>query len=261
MDESQKNGDKVSCLIVTANRKHLLRRSLLSYKNQTHDNTEVVVVDNGHETVDDLLTEFSSDEVQYVRIEPSDDNILGDLRNISLEQATGDYLICWDDDDWFHPERVEVQLETLKEGFDACCLTGNIFHIDNEKFMEHPYIGSLPNGSPSSIMHRKSSNIRYPSLPREEDTVYLNQWREEKRYKQLDLSYSYLFVRVFHGTNVSGKKHFLRRLKNSPKRWLQYMWHDKIKGDIFGHPKFKLSKKELESFQMFLEDSRKLGIL
>ncbi|MGM0547277.1 MAG: glycosyltransferase family 2 protein [Bacteroidota bacterium] len=261
MDNAQVNDDRVSCLIVTADRKQLLRRALLSYKNQTHKNKEVVVVDNGHETVDDLLKDFSADEVQYVRIEPSDDNILGDLRNISLEQATGDFLVCWDDDDWFHPERIEVELNTLKQGYDACCLTGNIFHIDSEKFMEHPYIGSLPDGSPSSIMHRRDDNIRYPSLPRGEDTEYLNKWIKNKRYKQLDLSYSYLFVRVFHGTNVSGKKHFLRRLKNSPKRWLQYMWHAKIKGDVFGHPKFDLTEKEQEAFNMFLEDSRKLGIL
>lgn len=258
---SQDNNDKVSCLVVTADRKHLLRRSLLSFKNQTYPNKEVVVIDNGHETVDDLLTDFSSDEVVYVRIDPSPDNILGDLRNISLDKATGNYMICWDDDDWFHPERIAVELQALRQGYDACCLTGNIFHIDSEEFMDHPYIGLLPDGSPSSIMHRRDDDIRYPSLSREEDTVYLNKWIEEKRYKQLDLSYSYLFVRVFHGTNVSGRKHFLRRLKNTPKSWLQYMWHANIKRNMFDHPKFKLSKKERESFQLFLEDSRKLGLL
>lgn len=258
---AQSREEKVSCLIVTADRKKLLRRSLLSFKKQTHPNKEVVVIDNGHETVDDLLTDFPADQVNYVRIDPSPDNILGDLRNISLENATGDFMICWDDDDWFHPERIEVELNALKEGYDACCLTGNIFHIDNEEFMEHPYIGLLPEGSPSSIMHRRDDDIRYPSLPREEDTVYLNKWIERKRYKQLDLSYSYLFVRVFHGTNVSGRKHFLRRLKNTPKSWLQYMWHAHVKGDIFGHPKFDLTQKELESFNMFMEDSRKLGLI
>src|SRR6056297_1886410 len=122
------NNDKVSCMVVTADRKELLRRSLHSYKNQTHPNKEVVVVDNGHVRVDDLLADFDSEEVKYIRIEPSPENILGELRNISLEHATGDYLTCWDDDDWFHPERIEVELQTLKQGYDACCLTGNLFH-------------------------------------------------------------------------------------------------------------------------------------
>ena len=261
MDSTPKHDDKVSCLIVTADRKHLLKRSLHSFQKQTHQNKEVVIIDNGHDTVEDLLTDFSKDEVTYVRIEPSPDNVLGDLRNISLEQASGDFLICWDDDDWFHPDRITVELNTLKEGYDACCLTGNIFHIDTDEFMEHPYIGLLPDGSPSSIMHRRDDSIRYPSLPREEDTVYLNKWIKQKKYKQLDLSYSYLFIRVFHGTNVSGRKHFLRRLKNTPKSWLQYMWYTKLKGQLFDHPKFDLTEKEQESFRMFVEDSKKFGLL
>src|SRR5699024_61488 len=141
------------------------------------------------------------DEVQYVYIEPSPDNILGDLRNISLEHATGKFLTCWDDDDWFHPKRIETQVNALEEGYDACCLTGNLFHIDSEEFMQHPYRGAIADGSPNSIMHRKSSEIRYPSLRRDEDTVYLNQW-EEKRYKKISLAYSYLLVRCFHGSNT-----------------------------------------------------------
>lgn len=255
------SGDKVSCLIVTANRKKLLRRSLYSLKNQTHKNIEVVVVDNGEENVSELMDMFPQEQVNYTYIEPSPDNILGDLRNISLEKATGDYMICWDDDDWFHPKRIEIQLKTLNSGFDACCLEGNIFHIDSPDLIDHPYIGRLPDGSPSSIMHRRNDQIRYPSMRRGEDTVYLNQWIDQARYKMLDLSYAYLFVRVFHGTNVSGKKHFLRRLKNSPKNWIQFMWHAKIKGNLFDHPKFQLSEAEQESFEMFMADSKKLGIL
>lgn len=39
------------------------------------------------------------------------------------------------------------------------------------------------------------------------------------------------------------------------------MWHAKIKGDLFGHPKFQLSDDELKSFEMFMRDSKELGIL
>ena len=258
---SPKAKDKVSCLVVTANRKKLLRRSLLSLKNQTHKNYELVVVDNGEETVEELMEMFPKDRVNYTYIEPSPDNILGDLRNISLEKATGDFMICWDDDDWFHPKRIETQLNTLKNGYDACCLEGNIFHIDTRNLVNHPYIGRLPDGSPSSILHKRNDEIRYPSMRRGEDTVYLNRWMEQGRYKMLDLSYAYLFVRVFHGSNVSGQKHFLRRLKNSPKSWIQYMWHAKIKDDLYSHPKFDLSESERESFKKFLSDSKHLGIL
>lgn len=253
--------DKVSCLIVTADRRMLLKRSLYSYKNQTHTNKEAVIVDSGKEPVEDLLTDLDLEEVKYIRVEPSPENVLGELRNLSLKNATGDFLTCWDDDDWFHPERIELELSVLKKGFDACCLTGNLFHINTEKFVNHPFRGALPNGSPSSIMHRRNDTIRYPSLNIDEDTVYLNRWRKQKKYKALGLSYSYLFVRVFHGSNVSGKKHFLRRLKNTPMNWLYYIWYAKLKDSLFEHPKFNLTGKEKESFEMFIKDSKKIGLL
>lgn len=260
MSESTSGTSKVSCLIVTADRRHLLKRSIDSFRNQTHSNREVVVVDNGHDTVEDLLADIPDHQVQYVRVDPDTDLVLGDLRNISLEHATGDFMICWDDDDWFHPKRIEVQLGALEEGYDACCLEGNLFHIDTDTFVEHPYRGALPDGSPSSIIHRRNPDIRYPSLPREEDTVYLNSWREH-RYRKLPLSWSWLFVRCFHGTNVSGKSHFLRRLRNSPANWMKYFWYASVKGDLFQHPKFRLSESEQESFQRFLEVSRKYDLI
>lgn len=253
-NSSPSTPEKVSCLVVTANRKKLLKRSLHSYKNQTYPNKELVIIDNGRDQIDDLLADFSSDEVQYVRVKPSSDNILGDLRNISLEHATGKFLTCWDDDDWFHPERIKTQVNILKKGYDACCLTGNLFHIDSEEFLHHPYRGALPDGSPNSIMHRRNSEIRYPSLRRDEDTVYLNQWKK-KRYKKLALDFSYLLVRCFHGSNTWEQDHFLRRLRNSPLSFVQYVWYAKVLKDLFKHPKFILTEQEKKSFNMFLKDS------
>ncbi|MDX1617534.1 MAG: glycosyltransferase family A protein, partial [Balneolaceae bacterium] len=161
---------KVSCLIVTADRRELLKRSLYCYQNQTYSNTELVVVDNGHDTIEDLVVEYvNGEEVTYVRVEPSPDNILGEMRNISLEHASGEYLTCWDDDDWFHPDRITVQMDTLRDGgYEACCLTTSLMHLDNEKFMHHPYKGTLKAGVPPSILHRRDDEIRYPSLNRNE---------------------------------------------------------------------------------------------
>jgi glycosyltransferase involved in cell wall biosynthesis len=252
--------DRVSCLVVTANRERMLRRSLLSLRNQTHDSIEVVVIDNGDRPVKRVVDEFSFPNLIYEHIPPPHNYTLGDLRNRSLELAGGDYMICWDDDDWHHPKRVEVQLDILQQGYDACCLEGNIFHIDLPDLMEHPFIGRLPKGSPSTIMHRRNDRIRYPSLNREEDTVYLNKWRRAGRYKKLSLEQACLFVRVFHGENVSGKKHFLRRLRNSPARWVSYMWYAKIMNRLTSHPSFQLSEMEQESFRMFMDDSKKVGL-
>lgn len=253
--------EKISCLIVTADRRELLKRSLYCYKKQTHPNTELVVVDNGEDTIDDLLTDYPSDEVRYVRVEPSPDNVLGEMRNISLENATGDYITCWDDDDWFHPDRIKIQLNTiLDNNADACCLTTSLMHLNNEKFMHHPYKGTLKGGVPPSILHRKNDSIRYPSLNRHEDTQFLDQWKQ-KKYVQLPSEYAYLFIRCYHGTNTWEEDHFVRRMRNSPIGLIQYFWYAKIKDNLFEHPSFQLSPKQKEAFQQYLEDSSKFDLL
>jgi len=252
---------KVSCLLVTADRRNLLKRSLHCYRNQTYENTELVVVDNGHDRIDDLLANFNSDEINYNRIDPSPENVLGDLRNISIDQATGDYLTCWDDDDWYHPERIALQMEFLNQGnYDACCLTTSLVHLNSERFKSHPYKGTLKHGVPPSILHQKDDRIRYPSLDRKEDTYYLKQWRK-KRFALMSSKFSHLLIRCYHGSNTWDQEHFIRRIRNSPKKLLQYIWHAKVKKNLFAHPNFRLTEKQEAAFQMFMDQSHELDLL
>lgn len=250
---------KVSCLMVTANRKHLMRRSILCFNKQRYANKELVIVDDGEQNLEEVLTLLPASELKYIKLKKDPQNTLGKLRNRSLDEAGGDFIIQWDDDDWYHPDRISIQAETLNEGYDACCLSGALMHLDEEPYMQHPYVGYLPDGIPGSIMHRADADIRYPHTRRAEDTVFLKQWME-KRYIQLPDSYSYLFIRCYHGSNTWEKEHFLRRIRNNPKDALLYGWHKMIKGNVFGHPRFCLSQNERTAFEMYLEDSKKLSL-
>jgi len=251
---------KVSCLTVTADRKHLMKRAVLCFQNQTYKNKELVIIDDGAQDLGDILTDLPADQVKYVKLEKKPENTLGKLRNRSLDEANGDFLVQWDDDDWYHPERIAIQAQTLMAGYDACCLSGALMHLDEELYMHHPYVGYLPDGIPGSIMHRADADIRYPHTRRAEDTVYLNEWMEQ-RYLQLPDDYSHLFIRCYHGNNTWEKDHFLRRIRNNPKDAILYVWHKMIKGDLFTHPRFRLTEEQREAFEMYLDDSQNLNLL
>ncbi|MDZ7659814.1 glycosyltransferase family A protein [Fodinibius sp.] len=250
---------KVSCLTVTADRKHLMKRAVQCFQNQTYENRELVIIDDGEQDLGDILTDLPADQVKYVKLEKKPENTLGKLRNRSLDEANGDFLVQWDDDDWYHPERISIQAQTLMAGYDACCLSGALMHLDEEPYMHHPYVGYLPDGIPGSIMHRSDADIRYPHTRRAEDTVYLNEWME-KRYLQLPDNYSHLFIRCYHGNNTWEKDHFLRRIRNNPKDAILYVWHKFIKGNLFAHPRFLLTEEQKEAFEMYLDDSQNLNL-
>lgn len=252
------NLPKVSCLTVTANRKHLMKRAIRCFQNQTYKNKELVIIDDGEQDLDELLDPLPAHQVHYVKLENKPENTLGKLRNRSLQEASGDFLVQWDDDDWYHPERISIQVQTLLDGYDACCLSGALMHLDETPYMQHPYVGYLPDGIPGSIMHRTDSDIRYPHTRRAEDTVYLNEWME-KRYVQLD-DCSHLFIRCYHGSNTWEKDHFLRRVRNNPKDAVLYFWYKKVKGNLFAHPKFQLTDDQHTAFNEYLEDSRDLKL-
>lgn len=251
---------KVSCLMVTANRPHLVRRAVHCYLQQTYPHRELVVVDDGAEDLSEVLREVPPAELRYVRLPAQPENVLGALRNVALDAATGAYLVQWDDDDWYHPERIARQVAVLEAGADACTLAASLMHLDTPAFAGHPYVGWLPKGVPGSIMHRRDDAVRYPALRRAEDTVYLEAWRR-RRYVQLPGDQAHLFIRCFHGANTWQQDHFVRRIRNDVPAALAYAWHRYVRRDLFGHPRFRLSADARLAFALYLEDSRRFGLL
>jgi glycosyltransferase involved in cell wall biosynthesis len=246
----------VSCLLVTADRPQLIKRALRCYQQQTYDALELVVLDNGDEPVEEVVRSFDlPGELRYLRVEPEPDLWIGGLRNRALDEATGTFVVPqWDDDDWSHPERVERQVEVLQQGYDACTILGTLMHVDHPDYFDHPFIGILPDGVPPTIMHRRDAEIRYPNIRRTSDTDFLNDWRE-KRYTIMPREDSYLYLRYSHDDNLWETDHFLRRMRNTPKDLLLYAWHHYVQGDVFGHPRFQLTDKMKEAFELYLDDS------
>lgn len=245
--------------MVTANRKKIASRAINCFQRQTYENKELVLVDDGEEDYSDLLTNISSSDVNYVRIKQKEEVKLGELRNISLEAAKGDFLIQWDDDDWYHSDRIRLQTEVLQNGADACCLSSSLTHIADSEFKSLPFIGSLNGGIPGSIMHVRNKDIRYPNYLKGEDSVYLNLWRKNE-FVLLPNKLAYLFIRCYHGANTWDLQHFKRRMRNGPQLFLMYLWYRFLVQDLSKHPYFKLDGKIAKSFSKYVEDSKKLGL-
>ena len=160
----------VSCLLVTLpslRRSGFFSRSLAAYCAQTHSARELVIVlDDGPAAVRAAIgAEVAALERQDIRmVEPAGKHSLGALRNISVNQAHGDVLCQWDDDDLHHPQRVERQLEALL----AC--GGNSVHLedamqffpDTRTLHWTNWRATEAKGLPGTLMFRRSAPVRYP---------------------------------------------------------------------------------------------------
>ena len=101
--ENEAGGPLVSCILATRNRPGFFRQALRCYLRQAYRPSELVVVDDGERTVEDLC--IGQPGVRYIRL--SKYTVLGAKLNLGIEQCGGSILQKMDDDDYYHPAFLE----------------------------------------------------------------------------------------------------------------------------------------------------------
>lgn len=108
--------DQVSIVTRTKDRPLLLRRSIESVLNQTHENwLHIVVNDGGNgEVLQGVISQFSSRYRQRLKlIENSQSLGTSAALNIGMKAAETHYVVTHDDDDTWHPAFLEKSLASL----------------------------------------------------------------------------------------------------------------------------------------------------
>ncbi|WP_273838467.1 glycosyltransferase family 2 protein [Halococcus sp. PRR34] len=102
--------DTVSVVLPTHNRADVLPRALDSVLEQTHENLEVIVVDDAStDDTESVIGDYGDDRITYVRHEKSRGG--SGARNTGIERASGTFVAFLDDDDEWRPHKLEAQLD------------------------------------------------------------------------------------------------------------------------------------------------------
>ena len=186
----------------------MLKRAIACFENQTHTNRELIVVIEADDS--DTLEYMNSGKSGKIRklVVRKDDGIkLGDLRNMAVEDARGEYVCQWDDDDWYHRDRIKDQLSAaITNGNAGSILTRWIMYDVEER---NAYLSGerLWEGS---ILVRKSEleqhGITYPSLARGEDNEFITNLIGKSSIQQIN--WPSLYIYTFHGRNTWDRGHF-----------------------------------------------------
>ena len=102
----------VSVVVPTYNEAGVLHRSIDSVLDQTYDDLELLVVDDGStDTTASVVRSYDDDRITYL---PHGTNSgASAARNTGIEAATGEYVAFLDADDEWHPRKLEHQVATL----------------------------------------------------------------------------------------------------------------------------------------------------
>ena len=202
----------VSCLMVALavpEREASAKRSIDDFCRQTLANKNLVLVlSGGVESVEQSLRDYvetlGRDDIR-VFTQPKGLS-LGQLRNFSISVATGDVLCQWDDDDLYHPARLERQLAALIEGnFEAVYLQDVMQYFPAANVLYWTNWRATPaTGHPGTLMARREAPILYPT---QGSVAHLGEDSEVARTLIARGRVGYLagmphlFVYVSHGAN------------------------------------------------------------
>lgn len=129
----QFNLNLVSVIIPTYNRSNSLTVSLNSITNQTYKNIELIVIDdNSSDNTKEIINSLEIPNLKFIIHEKN----LGApaARNTGIKNCTGDFIAFMDDDDMWHPEKIERQLNYLIQNPEADAVFCEFKYVLKNKF-------------------------------------------------------------------------------------------------------------------------------
>jgi glycosyltransferase involved in cell wall biosynthesis len=113
--ELKENRCKVTIIMRTYNRDEELRESIASVLNQTFQDFELLVINNGgSDQIKYIIDSFKSPKIKYFRINAP--HGLANALNEGVVQARGEYIAYLDDDDIIYPTHLENLVKVLDNG-------------------------------------------------------------------------------------------------------------------------------------------------
>jgi glycosyltransferase involved in cell wall biosynthesis len=107
----------VSVITPTYNRRNCFAAAIDCYLAQTYPLTsrEWIILEDGHESVADLLVaaQVANPDLKVRYIRSEEKMTIGAKRNRLNDEAAGDIIIAWDDDDYYPPERIQHTVQRL----------------------------------------------------------------------------------------------------------------------------------------------------
>lgn len=144
----------VSVVCPTYNRREFLPYLLYIWQYQDYpaDKRELIILDDSPASNADLIAMMSDPSQPNVRYIHSPERlVLGQKRNMLNELATGEYIICFDDDDYYAPNKISHQVAEMQVNNALFSGSDQIYiwysHLD-KIYLTHPFgERHAPNGT------------------------------------------------------------------------------------------------------------------
>ena len=106
---------KVSIIIPAYNSEKYIKKCLDSILEQTYKNYEIIIVNDGSTDNTSKIIDEYKNEYEFIKVINISNHGQGYARNIALSQASGDYILFLDSDDFIEDVTLEVTTKKIEE--------------------------------------------------------------------------------------------------------------------------------------------------
>lgn len=178
------NEDLVSIIVPVYNAEEFINDTIKTVQDQTYKNWELIMIDDcSTDRSTEQILKYKSDKIKLIKLKKNSGAAI--CRNTGIKEAKGRYIAFLDADDLWKKEKLEVQLEFMKEKKCAFSFTGYEFAdkdgVGNGKIVKVPekinYKQALKNTTiwTSTVMFNmnklKKEDIYMPDVKRGQDTA------------------------------------------------------------------------------------------
>ena len=103
---------KVSIVIPVYNGEKYVKQAIDSAINQTYDNIEIIVVNDGSKDKTEEICKTYGDKINYIKKENGG---VSTALNVALKHMTGEYFSWLSHDDIYYPNKIEEQIKEIEQ--------------------------------------------------------------------------------------------------------------------------------------------------
>ena len=149
----------ISVVMPSWNRDYTIQNSIRSIVDQTYDNWELVIVDDGStDATKKVVMNFANPKIKFIQLEHS--GFISKVRNAGNALAKGEIIVVHDSDDQSFPDRLQSIVDAFAENPDADL----VYHGMYQRFYDH-YNNAIVRTPKEAVPFSKERLLREQYIP------------------------------------------------------------------------------------------------
>lgn len=130
-----------SIIIPVYNTEKHLENCINSVLNQTYDNFEICIIDDGSTDKSGSICDCFSEKDKRIKVTHISNKGVSNARNLGIQNASGDYIIFLDSDDWIENNALEVYYNLICD-YNAEMIVSKSYYRDENNVMQNDFKGA-----------------------------------------------------------------------------------------------------------------------